>query len=243
LIGTIVGSESTVIAEAVSLSGVDWIFFDLEHSASTLESVQRQIQAVGDRAATLIRVESPTTIAVARALDAGCSGIIVPQVNSVAIAEAVVAAGKYAPLGRRSVGMARAHGYGARFASYLASANSDTAIIVQIESVSAVEAIDEIAALPGVDGLFIGPYDLSSSMGIVGQVQHPDLLAAIQKVRGAARRRRLPVGLFVGTAAAARAVRDEFEMLLVGSDTGRLMQSLKETIETIRSDEVARPSV
>jgi 2-dehydro-3-deoxyglucarate aldolase len=243
LIGTIVGSESTVIAEAVALSGVDWIFFDLEHSASTLESVQRQIQAVGDRAATMIRVEAPTTIAVAKALDAGCSGIIVPQVNSVAIAQTVVAAGKYAPLGRRSVGYARAHGYGARFAPYLASANTDTAIIVQIESVSAVEAIDEIVALPGVDGVFIGPYDLSASMGIVGQVQHPDLLAAIQTVRVAARRRGLPVGLFVGSTAAARAVRDDFELLLVGSDTGRLMQSLTETIDSLRSDEAARPSV
>lgn len=234
LLGTIISSGSPTIAEAAALTGVDWLFFDLEHSANSLETVQRQIQAVGGRALSMIRVAAPETIAVAQALDTGCSGIIVPQVNSAATARAVVAAGKYAPLGRRSVGTARAQGYGVDFASYLETANARTAILVQIESVEAVAAIDEIAAVPGVDGLFIGPNDLSSSMGIVGQLQHPDLLAAIQTVRGAASKRRLPCGLFVGTNEAARAAVADFELLLIGSDIGRVIRSINDSIASLK---------
>jgi 2-keto-3-deoxy-L-rhamnonate aldolase RhmA len=234
LLGTIIGSDSTVIAEAVALSGIDWVFFDLEHSANALETVQRQIQALAGRVLSMIRIATPDTIHVARALDTGASGIVVPQVHSADIARMVVQAGKYAPVGNRSMGVGRAHGYGARVADYLATANAETSILLQIESVAGVEAIEEIAAVPGIDGVFIGPNDLSNSMGLVGQVRHPDVLAAIRRVRDAARRRGLPVGLYVGTDAAAREVIDDFDLLLIGSELGRLLQSLKDTVTAMR---------
>jgi len=234
LLGTIVSSDSTVIAEVVGLSGIDWVFFDLEHSASSLETVQRQQQALGARVLSMIRVTAPDPVAVSKALDTGCSGVIVPQVNSAATARAVVAGGKYPPLGRRGVGSARAHAYGAQFTEYLATANRDTSVIPQIENIAAVEAIDEIAAVDGIDGLFIGPYDLSASMGLVGQVQHPDVLAAIATVRVAAARAKLPLGISVATDAAARDLVDDYQLLLIGSDVARVRRSIEDTILGLR---------
>jgi 4-hydroxy-2-oxoheptanedioate aldolase len=108
---------------------------------------------------------------------------------------------------------------------------------VQIESAAAVEAIDEIVAVEGLDGVFIGPGDLSASLGLVGEVRHPVVLAAMARVRTAARRVGLPVGLFVGTDAAAREVVDDYQMLLIGSDLGRLRQSLLGTAAHVRGDQ------
>jgi 2-dehydro-3-deoxyglucarate aldolase len=230
LVGTIVSSDSTVIAEVVALSGIDWVFFDLEHSASSLETVQRQLQALGGRVLSMIRVQAPEAISVAKALDTGCNGVIVPQVNSAAIALAVVDAGKYPPLGHRSIGAGRAHAYGAQSAEYLATANRDTSVILQIESVAAVDAIDEIVAVPGVDGLFIGPNDLSASLGLVGQMRHPTVLAAIDRVRVAATRAGLPLGIYVGTDAAALDMANDYQLLLIGSDVARLRRSLEDTV-------------
>jgi 2-dehydro-3-deoxyglucarate aldolase/4-hydroxy-2-oxoheptanedioate aldolase len=232
LLGTIVCSDSAAIAEAVALSGIDWIFFDLEHSPNSLASVQKQIQAVAGRVFTAIRIEAAEAVYVKRALDTGCDAIIVPQVNSAALAKAIVDAGKYAPLGSRSVGIARAHGYGSYFSDTLTQANTKTSIILQIENIQAVKVIDEIISVPGIDGLFIGPYDLSSSMGLIGQVQHADVIKAIDTVRAIAKKSKMPLGIFVGTDAAARQATGDFQFIAVGTDIGRLMQSLKETSQT-----------
>jgi 2-keto-3-deoxy-L-rhamnonate aldolase RhmA len=234
LVGTIIASDSAVASEIVGLSGLDWVFFDLEHSANSLETVQRQMQALGERVLSVIRVESANPVAIRRALDAGCGAVIVPQVDSAEIARGVVEAGKYPPLGRRSVGAGRAHGYGGRFTEYLATANRETAVIVQIESIAAVEAIESIVAVEGLDGVFIGPWDLSASMGLTGEVRHPVVLDAIARARIAARRAGLPVGFSVGTDAAAREVAGDYQLLLVGSDVGRLRQSLAETVASVR---------
>jgi 2-dehydro-3-deoxyglucarate aldolase/4-hydroxy-2-oxoheptanedioate aldolase len=234
LVGTIVSSESTIIAEAVALAGVDWVFFDLEHSTSTLATVQRQMQAIAGRAASVIRIGAPDPLAVSKALDTGCDGVIVPQVNSAAQARSLVVAAKYPPLGARGVGMARANGYGASFADYLAYANTRTALIPQIESREAVAAIDEIVAVPGIDGVFIGPYDLSSSLGMPGEVRHPDVVDAINRVRRSAREAHLPVGIFAGSDALIADYRDVVQLLLVGTDVGRLMRSVQDTVAATR---------
>lgn len=231
LLGTIISSDSTTVAEAVAISGIDWVFFDLEHSANSLETVQKQIQAMAGRIFTSIRIEAPETVFVKRALDTGCDAIIVPQVSSKEIARSVIDAGKYSPIGNRSVGISRAQGYGSQFASYIANANNQTSIIIQIENISAVNAIDEIISVKGIDGLFIGPYDLSSSMGLIGQVQHPDVLKAIEKVKVAAKKSKLPLGLYVATDSAAINLKDDFQLLLIGTDIGRLIQSLKDTLK------------
>lgn len=229
-----VTSDSTVVAEAVACSGIDWIFFDLEHSANSLETVQKQIQAVAGRVFTAIRIEAPEAVYVKRGLDTGCDAVIIPQVNSAEVAMTAVDAGKFPPMGNRGVGFTRAHQYGARLSESIANANTGTAIIAQIEHMQAVQAIEEIASVPGIGALFIGPYDLSCSMRLVGQVDHPDVQKAMERVKSVARRAKLPVGTFAGTDANAIELAHEFQMLLVGTDIGRLVQSLESTVSTVR---------
>ena len=185
LIGTLLTVASTEVAEALALLGFDWIFIDLEHGSLSIKDAQTAIQAVANRCFTLVRVPDGTPENIKRVMDTGCSGIIVPMVSSEPYARRIVALAKYPPMGERSVGLGRAQGYGLRFAEYLASANEQTSVVVQIEHRDAIASVDQIAAVPGIDALFVGPYDLSNSMGLVGQVSHPDVVAAIDKVRAA----------------------------------------------------------
>lgn len=128
-------------------------------------------------------------------LDSGAAGVIVPMVNTRAEAELAVKSAKYPPLGFRGVGLARAQGYGQRFAEYVRAANDDTLVIVQIEHIDAVSNIEAILDVPGIDGTFIGPYDLSMSMGLPGQLDHPDVVAARDRVLAATRARGLAAGI------------------------------------------------
>lgn len=230
LFGTFVSSDSTNIAEAIAMAGIDWMAFDLEHSNLSLDTVQKQIQAVAGRAFTAIRIENPELVFVKRALETRCDAIIVPHVNSAAVAKAIVDAGKYSPMGNRSIGAGRAAWYGLQ-PNFYSVANAQTSIIIQIEHIKAVNDIDEIMAVPGIDGLFLGPYDLSSSMGLIGQVQHPDVLRAIEKVKLAAKRADLPLGTFVWTDTAARELIHDFQFILIGTDIGRVIQTTKNTIQ------------
>ncbi|MCX6237738.1 MAG: aldolase/citrate lyase family protein [Bacteroidia bacterium] len=127
-------------------------------------------------------------------LDSGAAGVLVPMVNTKADAELAVQMTKYPPIGIRGVGLARAQGYGVNFDSYVKNANDDTLLIVQIEHKDAVSNIEEILSVPGIDGTFIGPYDLSMSLGIPGQINHPDVIAAKRKVKDAT----IAHGLFAG---------------------------------------------
>lgn len=223
LLGTLVTVGSPAMSEALSASGLDWLFFDLEHSVLDLAAVQGMIQAMRPGCLSFIRVEEPAGVYVKRALDTGCSGVIVPQVNSVAIAQAMVQAAKFAPLGARGVGLGRAVGYGASLSEGLKRENQRTALVVQIEHVDAVEVVSDIVALEGIDAVMIGPYDLSSSLGIPGEIGDSRVQQRIQKVLETARSANKPAGIFVGSAEAARReIARGFTFVAVGSDLTHL---------------------
>jgi 2-keto-3-deoxy-L-rhamnonate aldolase RhmA len=223
LLGTLITVASPSVSESLSASGLDWLFFDLEHSVLDLAAVQGMIQAMRPGCLSFIRVEEPAAVYVKRALDTGCSGVIVPQVNSVAIAKAMVHAGKFAPLGNRGVGLGRAVGYGASLAGGLKSENRRTSLVPQIEHVEAVEAVHEIVALEGVDAVLVGPYDLSSSLGIPGEVMDSRVQDRIQRVLDAARAVGKSAGIFVGSVEAARReIARGFKFVVVGSDLTHL---------------------
>jgi 2-dehydro-3-deoxyglucarate aldolase/4-hydroxy-2-oxoheptanedioate aldolase len=131
-----------------------------------------------------------------RVLDLGCDGILVPMVNSGEAAAAAVGSALYPPAGRRSVGVGRAHKYGARFKEYVGGANKKLIIMLQVEHINAVNNIDAILSTPGLTAIFIGPYDLSASMGLAGQVTHPDVAAAIAKVKDKCNKAAVPWGIF-----------------------------------------------
>ena len=231
LIGTFVTVNSPDLAEALSLSGLDWLFFDMEHAAISAADVQHMIQAVRPPCLSLVRIAEALPNDVKKALDTGCDGIIVPQVNCAATAKRVVDAGKYAPLGNRGLGLSRSSAFGAALTESFRSHNEEKAIIVQIEHTDAVQNLDEILNVPGVDGVFVGPYDLSSSMGLIGDVQHPQVQAAISHVVAAAAKRGMPAGIFIaGDEKLPNEIKRGFQFIAVGSDLLRLVASARATV-------------
>ncbi len=233
--GTIVSLPSPEIAEAMALAGFDWLFIDLEHGAMSVLECQRMIQAVGDRAESLVRVPELTESAIKKVLDTGAGGIIVPKVNTRAEAEKAVAYSKYPSQGQRGVGATRAHGYGIHFNDYVARANEDLMVVLQIERIEGVEHIESIAAVPGVDVIFIGPYDLSASMGLMGQLDHPSVLEAIARVEAVCREKGMYMGFFGMTPESVKPyVEKGYRLITCGTDTGFLVSGATNTLKELR---------
>lgn len=172
------------IAEIMSKSGFDWLAVDLEHSSITIREAEELIRVI-DLAGVvpLVRLTSNNPDQIKRVMDSGSHGVIVPMVNSAIDAEQAVQAVKYPVRGKRGFGLARAQGYGTKFNEYLEWQAKHSVVIVQVEHIDAVNNLESILSVEGVDGYIIGPYDLSGSMGIPGQFDHPDLLAAMEKIR------------------------------------------------------------
>jgi 2-keto-3-deoxy-L-rhamnonate aldolase RhmA len=235
LVGTLVTTTSTEVAEVLALAGFDWLFIDLEHGSLSVHDAQRVIQAVAGRSFTVVRVADATAENVKRVLDTGCDGIIAPHVNTAADARRIVAVAKYPPLGERSVGLGRAQGYGLNFADYIASANARTVVVVQIEHKDGVANVAEILQVDGIDAIFIGPYDLSGSMGILGQVSDARVLEAIEKVRAACAAAKMTFGIYCATAEqASAAIKSGARLVAVGTDLMHMANSAKTALAAIR---------
>ena len=238
LIGTVVTLPAPGVAEVLAGAGFDWLFIDTEHAVLDARDAQVLIQAAGDRCACVVRVASGDGVWIKKALDTGASGIIVPQVNSGDDARRVARLGRYPPEGARGVGIGRAQGYGMRVPEYLARANDDVAVIVQVEHIDAVRNIDQIVAVDGIDAVFIGPYDLSASMGRTGEVTHPEVRDAVRSVRDACRAAGRALGVFgVDAAAAAPYVEQGYTLVAVGLDTILLGRAARETLTALRGGE------
>lgn len=234
LIGTIVAIGSTDAVEVLAASGFDWLFIDAEHSPLSPATVQQMVLAARD-VPCVVRLPANDEVFLKQALDAGAAGIIVPLVNSAAEAASVVRRAKYPPQGMRGVGTSRALGYGYGIADYVARANRETVVIVQAEHIEAVQAIDDIVAVPGLDGIFVGPFDLSASMGKPGLVNDPDVVAAIDKVAAAARRAGLPLGYFgVSPETVGPWMARGFSFVACGVDLMMLGMKARETVAALR---------
>ena len=195
-IGSWMSMGHVSIAEILASAGFDWVVIETEHTAIDVSEVLRLIIAIEGRGAIpLVRLAWNDPIQAKAVMDSGAAGVLVPMVNNKADAEQAVKSIKYPPLGYRGVGLARAQGYGEAFDEYVQSANRDSLLFVQIEHIEAVGNIDEILAVPGIDGTFIGPYDLSMSLGLVGQLSHPEVEAAKQRVLEATKARGLVPGI------------------------------------------------
>jgi len=172
---------SPVIAEIVAGSGIDWVLIDAEHSTNSLESLQQQLQVIAAYPVTpVVRVPFNDQVMLKQALDLGAANILVPMVDTAEQAQKAVAGVRYPPLGVRGVGsaLARASRWN-RIENYLGRAPEFGSLTVQIETAEAVKNVAEIAAVDGVDALFIGPADLSASMGFIGQQDHPEVVEAV----------------------------------------------------------------
>ena len=186
------------IAEIMASAGFDWLVLDMEHSVLELSEVQTIIQVLdGLNCPAIVRLTSNHPDQIKRVMDAGATGVMVPMIKSAADAQAAVEAVYYPPEGKRGVGLARAQGYGARFQEYRQWLKENAVIIVMIEHIDAVQQIDAILSVPGIDAYIIGPYDLSGSMGRPGELDHPEVQIAIEKVLEAGRRLNKPGGIHV----------------------------------------------
>ncbi len=215
---------SNISAEIIAHCGFDWILLDTEHSPNEIPGLVAQLQALAMGTATpVIRVAWNDPVLVKRALDIGVQSILFPYVQTQDEARRAVAATRYPPEGMRGVaGTTRASRFG-RVKDYLARANGEICVLVQVETKAALDRIEAIAAVDGVDGVFIGPADLAASMGHLGNLGHPDVQAAISE----AMVRLKPSGkaggyLTPNEAEAKRRLAEGFTFVAVGSDVGLL---------------------
>jgi 2-keto-3-deoxy-L-rhamnonate aldolase RhmA len=174
-------------ATIVGATGPDFVVVDAEHGAFTLDSMRACVEALASTpAAVVVRVAANDPVAIKQALELGVGGVQVPMVSTAAEAEAAVRAARYPPEGIRGAGLGRAAGYGRDLAAYLRDANRSTAVLAMIETAAGVDNAAAIAAVEGVDGIVVGPLDLSGDLGVLGEMAHPAVQAAFERVIDAA---------------------------------------------------------
>ncbi|MEZ6049421.1 MAG: aldolase/citrate lyase family protein [Planctomycetaceae bacterium] len=235
LLGTMVTLSTPATAEILAGIGFDWLFIDGEHGPLETGEILSILQVVDHKGACLVRVPALGETAIKKMLDLGAAGIIVPQVNTAEQAADVVRFSRYAPLGARGVGLARAHGYGMSFQDYLDNANESVSVVVQAEHAQAVENIESIVKVPGVDAVLLGPYDLSASLGHTGELDHPTVVEAIDHITETCLKASMPLGYFGVNAKAVQPFIDRgyslivagVDTLLLGSSANRLLNELR----------------
>ncbi len=235
LLGTILTLPSPEVAEVLSRSGFDWLFVDMEHTQLDAEHVQRILQAVGREYPCLVRVPSVDEVWIKKALDTGPAGIIIPHVNTPEQVKRILSWSMYPPEGKRSAGISRAQDYGLNLKEYMEKANKNLVIAPQVEHKEAVDNIEAIAEIPELSVLFIGPYDLSGSVGKLGRVNDPEVWEMIQRVRTACAKAGLACGIFGVDEEAVKPYIDMgYSLIAIGTDTAYLSKSVEQTLLSLR---------
>jgi 2-keto-3-deoxy-L-rhamnonate aldolase RhmA len=223
------------VAEIFAASGFDWVCVDLEHGAIDLEKMTDIFRTIDAYDCTPVaRLPYNDPVWIHRTLDAGARGLIVPMVNSAEEADKAITEAKYPPRGKRGFGYSRANMHGIDFENYINEANSEIAIIMQIEHKDAIANLEEIAAVDGVDGFFIGPLDLSGSMGITGQLEHPSMVAALDKYKAVCKDFDLSAGTHIVRPNATNiksAIEQGYTLIALGLDNVFLDESSKAVLK------------
>ena len=235
LLGTMLTLPSPETAEMISKCGYDWVFIDAEHGPLTTLDCQRLLQAIGGRCAGLVRVPENTEAQFKQALDIGADGVIAARVNTADEARQIVQWCKYPPQGIRGVGLGRAQGYGLEFSDYMENANQEVLVVLQAEDIEAVKNIDQIVDVDGIDVIFIGPYDLSASMGKTGALDDPEVVEAIETVTRSCQASGVALGYFGVTAESVKPyIEKDFRLICAGVDAGFITQGAVQTIESLK---------
>jgi 2-keto-3-deoxy-L-rhamnonate aldolase RhmA len=243
-LGTWVMSASPLVAEAVGHAGFRWGVLDMEHTPLDGMEVLHLLQAVaGTAMLPVVRVPWNDAVVVKRVLDLGATTVLFPFVQNAEEARRAVAATRYPPAGVRGMaGMSRASRFGTT-AGYLQHANEGVAVIVQLETPQAIDALESIATVEGVDALFIGPADLSASIGHVGQLTHPAVLdlmgRAVQRAHATGR----PIGTVGGTPEVVIRYREMgFDFVGIASDLGLMMRAASAVVATLQPGAAVAPT-
>ena len=238
-VGTWIQIAHPAVAEILADVGFDWLAADCEHAdidVTAFTNLARGMHGRGPVPMARVRCNEP--LAIRLLLDMGARGVIVPMVNTAEDAERAVQAAKYPPRGVRGYCFSRMNNYGVDFDAYAAKANNDTAVVAMIETKEAVENVEAILAIEGIDGVFIGPYDMSGSFGIPGKTDDPIVSEACFKVREACAAAGKSAGLHVvipSQEAIRNAMDDGFTFIAVGIDTVFLQAQARQALASVRS--------
>lgn len=229
--------DTTGIARIAAAAGAEFTVFDMEHTGWSVETVRRLMATVGSALVPLVRIPATEYHFVARTLDMGAMGVMVPMVESGEQARRIVEFSRYPPRGRRGAAFTIAHDdyTGGDVAAKIASCDAEQLIIVQIETAAGLAHVDEIASVDGVDVLWVGQYDLTSSLGIAGQFEHSDFQRALERVASACREHGKTAGFMVLDAAAAQAMLQQgYRMLAYSGDLWIYQTALKRGLDQMR---------
>lgn len=230
--------DSTGIGRLAAEAGAEFVIYDMEHTGWSIETV-RQLIATTRAADTvpLVRVPATEYHFIARTLDMGAMGIMMPMVESAEQARKLVASAKYPPLGRRGAAFTVAHDdyTGGDIGAKMRTANSEILLIAQIETAEGLENVEQIAAVPGLDLLWIGQFDLTNFLGIPGQFDHPQFLAAVDRIVAAGRAHEKPVGFMIlSPEEAVLRLKQGFRCLAYGGDLWLYQQALRAGLAAVR---------
>ena len=221
--------ESPEVTEIATELELDWVAIELEHSALGADHVVNHLRAArGGKTSVMVRLPVGTRETIKIALDIGVDGVIVPLVRSAAEVQEILSFAYYPPKGQRTIGGTRAARYGVRGREYFATANDDILVIPIIETAEALEAIDEILAVPGLEAIFIGPSDLSAAQGYVGVWEGPGVAEQILSICAKARARGIAYGIITLGPEDLRLRRGQgYQMLALGMDTAMLVSGIR----------------
>lgn len=237
VVGTFSAIPHPVAVEVTAAAGLDFLCIDWEHSQIDRERIEDLVRAADvHRVPAMVRVPGHAPESIAAVLDAGAAGVLVPRISSAVQAKAAVLATRYPPLGERGVGPGRASGYGYRIPDYLKSANESLVLAIQVETADGLANVEEIAAVEGVDVIFIGPGDLSVSIDAMGPAGAKRLNAAITRIAKAARAAGKAVGIFRPSADdVGKWAEEGISFFILASDTMFLGASLAAVAQAARA--------
>lgn len=239
-IGLWLGLANNYTAELIGSAGFDWLLIDGEHAPNTLQTMVGQLQAIAPYDShPIVRPAWADHVALKQILDLGVQTVLAPMVDNAEQALEIVKATRYPPAGIRGVGsaLARASQFN-RTADYLTTANEEICVLVQIESLQAVKELDKILTVDGVDGVFIGPADLSASLGYIGQPNHPEVVKVIeQSIAKIVAAGKAPGILMADKVQAKHYLSLGALFVAVGSDTGLLMNSTKALVNEFKPEQ------
>jgi 4-hydroxy-2-oxoheptanedioate aldolase len=238
LTGTFINLGSSVTTEIAGNAGFDWILIDHEHGPGGQDTLLDQLQAAAATpAVAVVRIASNETVSFKRVLDMGAQGVMVPFISTAEDAKKAVSAMRYPPRGVRGIAkMQRASGYGLDFEEHYLHAHEKLVLVAQIESPEAVNNADEIAAVDGIDVLFVGPTDLSYNMGIRDQLESPVFTDALKRVVAAAKKSGKAAGILVQSIALVEKCRDlGFSFVALGSDGGSVAVGLRNNAQALKA--------
>lgn len=228
-IGHWAGSGSPALVELAGHLPYDWILIDCEHGVGSYETLSDQLRALnGSEATSIVRVPTGQDASIfKRVLDAGVEGVLVPQIKTPDEVKAIVSACRYPPEGERGIAGGRAHKYGLDFADTLKRSNDEILVLVQIETQEALDDLESILAVPGLDGVLIGPADLSAALGVTLDLEADIFCQAVEKVLACAKDAGLPAGFYCSTPADARArLNQGFQFVNISNDMSLIARAM-----------------